>query len=48
MHEKNDGLFHDTHLTTKTIPQHKERERERRDLVHCGTAITGQRYFSWT
>ena len=38
MHEKNDGLFQDTDLTTRTIPQHKERERERRDLVHCGTA----------
>lgn len=29
MHEKNDGLFQDTDLTTKTIPQHKEREREK-------------------
>ena len=30
MHEKNDGFFQDTDLTTKTIPQHKEREREKK------------------
>lgn len=30
MHEKNDGLFQDTDLTTKIIPQHKEREREKK------------------